>query len=170
MTSLQRAGAELLCLLLLIGLFAVYWHVHNGVEQTLGAQHCIKETTEVKGAVASDNSELVAAHAAQLSKVVAVYEQKLADSAGTNADLAQRLHDNGLRQSPIPGTGSPACGSKRDGGLPASESTLEPRSRRITDDTAAVFDACDADHAKLTIVTNAYNDWRQRMIDANAKR
>jgi len=167
-TSLERLGAEILAAVLLTGAFIGWWQLHNDTEQKIGAEHCLISTTEVKTEVAEDNSGLVAAHAAQLTQVVAVYEQKLLDSAGANADLARRLHDNGVRQSAAPGPRSAACDGPPNRGLPAGESPADP-GPRITADTAAVLDACDADHAKLTIVTNAYNDWRQRMIDANSK-
>jgi hypothetical protein len=168
--DLERLAFEIAGVGVLCGIFWGFWLTHNHTEQTLGAQHCIMETTEVKTAVVADNSQLVAAHAAQLTQVVAVYEQKLADSAGANADLARRLRDNAVRQSAAAGPGPVAAPGAADRGLHASESAAHPRPDRIAADTADVLDACDADHAKVTIVTQAYNDWRQRMIDANARR
>ena len=169
MIGLERIAWEAGGALVLCGIFAGYWFTHNHTEQASGAQHCIMETTEVKTEVATDNSELVAGHAAQLTQVVAVYEQKLKDSAGANADLARRMHDNGVRQSAVSGPRSAACSGTADRGLPESQSAAGAGSA-IEADTAAVLDACDADHAKLAIVAQAYTDWRQRMIDANAHR
>jgi hypothetical protein len=169
MIGLERIAWEIGGAVVLCGIFAGYWLTHNHTEQAIGAQHCIMETTDTKVAVVADNSGLVAAHAAQLTQVVAVYEQKLNDSAGANADLARRLHDNGVRQSAVPGPRSAACASQPVGGLPESQGAAAA-GPAIEADTAAVLDACDADHAKLAIVAQAYNDWRQRMIDANAHR
>jgi hypothetical protein len=168
MIDLERIAWEIGGATVLCAIFAGYWFTHNHTEQAIGAQHCIMETTDTKVEVVADNSQLVAAHAAQLTQVVAVYEQKLKDSAGANADLARRLHDNGVRQSALPGPRSAACDSGTDRGLSDSQSAAGPG--RVEADTAAVLDACDADHAKVTIIANAYNDWRQKMIDANAHR
>jgi hypothetical protein len=170
MTSLQRAGAELLGILALIGGFILYWNLHNHAEQKIGATACIISTTEVKADVVRDDSAIQAAHAAQLSLVVQTYDKNLTDSHADSALLAQRLRDYEVRQSASAGARCSAPGGSPHGGLPAIQSPADGGPGRIADDTAAVLNACDADHAKLILVTAAYNDWRQRMIDLNATR
>jgi hypothetical protein len=168
MTQLEKILSIALGALALSGAVVGWWVMHNHTEQKLGAQKCITSTTEVKAAVIQDDTGIEAAHAAQISKVVQTYEQKLHDASTANASLAGRLHDYAFRQSTVPGARSAACPSSPDPGLPASQSPADPGLGRVTADTQSLLDACDADHGKVTLVTDAYNDWRQRMIEANA--
>lgn len=164
MSALERLAFEIAGAGVLCGIFWAFWLTHNHTEQAVGAQHCIMETTEVKTEVAADNSALIAAHAAQLTQVVATYEKHLTDSAGANADLARRLHDNGVRESAAAGARCAAGAGAADPGLRPSQSAAAAGPDRVAADTAALLDACDATEGKLTIVTDAYNDWRNRMI------
>jgi hypothetical protein len=168
MTSIERIAAEIAGGLVLCAAFIGWWQMHNHTMQKIGAATCILSTTEVKTDVVKDNTGIEAAHAAQLTQVVAVYDKKLADSASANASLAARMHDYALRQSTVAGAGRAACPSDTERGLPAGESPPGAGLGRLADDTQAVLDACDADHGKVILVSAAYNDWRQKMIDANA--
>jgi hypothetical protein len=162
-TSLERLGAEIAGAIILIGAFIGWWQLHNHTEQKLGAQKCILSETVVKNVVAADNSGLETAHAAQMTQVVAIYEQKLKDSAGTNASLAQRVHDSAVRQGAVCDPAGAPGPSYPDRGLSESQSATLGR---LQSDTAAVLDACDADHAKVILANAAYNDWRDKMVAA----
>jgi hypothetical protein len=163
-TSLERLGAEIAGAMVLCGLFIGWWQLHDHSEQKIGAQQCITATTEVKATAQAADTGIEAAQAAQLNEALKSYakQKQLDDSA--NRALSVRVRDYALRAGAVCNTRPAAGPSGADRGLPTSQSAPVPGSHSIAADTQAVLDACDADHDKLTLVTKAYNDWRDRMI------
>jgi hypothetical protein len=159
MSSVERLGAELAGALLLCGGFVLWWHLHNHAEQQLGAAVCIQSTTEVRADAVRDDTEVEAAHAAQLSQVVAVYDQKLEDSAHANDGLAVRLHHDALRQSAVSCASAVAGRASGPaalaGGDPGTRSPADPYG--IDAATQAVIAACSADAAELAAIQAAWN-------------
>jgi hypothetical protein len=162
MTSLERYAIEFAGVLILCGAFIGWWTMHNHGEQRIGAQACIQSTTEVKADAVHDNSDIEAAHAAQLSKVVAVYEQKLNDSAGLNAGLAQRLHDDAVRESTVRRVASAAARilatTRKPGEAQGAAATDDPFG--IIGATQDYIDACSADARSLSALQAA---WRSQV-------
>jgi hypothetical protein len=165
----NRTLAEAMGVVALIGCIYLAWIHHDHTEQHVGAEACIQATTETKEVAVADNTGIEAAHAAQLTKVVAVYEEKLARDSADNADLAQRL-SSALHQNPAPHPGAAACETAALPGLPESESAAQIRLGRLRADLKFVLDACDADHERVDGLNAAYEDWRQKMIEMNAQR
>jgi hypothetical protein len=166
MTSLQRLGLELAGAVLMVAAFIGWWQMHNHAEQKIGATQCIISTTEVKATALATDTGIEAAQAAQLNEVVKTYATQLADSAATNSALADRVRDYALRSGAVCHSGPAAAGGSTHGGLPASQTADAARPSRLAADTDALLNACDADHDKVILLTNAYNDWRDRMIAA----
>ncbi len=158
MTSLQRLGLEAFAGVVLLGGFVGWWQLHDHAERKIGAAQCIQSTAEVASAAVRDDTSIEAAHAAQLSKVVAVYETKLADSAGANADLARRLHDDALRQSALPGPrGAPRAAAGAGaipGGAGGAQTQADPFG--IDSATQALIEACASDANELTALQEAW--------------
>ncbi len=155
-----RLGYEIAGGLLLCVAFVSWWALHNHAEQQLGAQACIQATTETKATAVAADSSIEAAHAAQISKVVAVYEQKLNDSRGANADLAKRLHDYALRTGAVPRSAGVACSASGSGAEPRGDRGAESPADPFGVDaaTAALIDACTADAEELTALQAAWGE------------
>lgn len=162
MTSLQRLGAEIAGGVILCVAFISWWALHNHSEQKIGAAACIQATTETKATAVVADSTIEAAHAAQISKVVAVYEQKLSDSAHANDGLALRLRNYALRTSPVPAVRDVACRAVAAGTLPGGDRGVEPAADPFGVDAAtqAVIEACAADSAALTALQAAWASQR----------
>lgn len=164
MTSLERIGIEIAAALMLCGAFVGWWTYHNHAEQKIGAQACIQSTTETKREVIADNAADAGAEAHQLTVAVQTYAQQVSDLSSRNADLAQRLHDNPIRQIPASRPGSAAAGAGCALDLPDGQAGA--RAAAIDAATKKIFDDCDADYAGRVAVIGAYNEWRERMIGA----
>jgi hypothetical protein len=156
---LAKLGIVLVALLAIGGWFA--WH--DSSERRQGAAACIQGTTETKQEVKADNAADSGAQTLQLALVVKTYDDKVADLARANADLARRLRDP-VRQIPTAGPGPVAPGALCPVDVPDRQSRA--RAAAIDAATEKVFDDCDADYAGRVAVIQTYNDWRDRMIAA----
>ena len=156
MTPLDRLLAQISVAVVLVAALAGWLAVHNHHEQAIGAQACVQDTTMTKSTAAADTAALEAAHAAQLTQVVAIYDEKLKNSLAANADLAQRLHDYPLRGGTVSAVGAPAGFVCR----PAAESASD---RAVVNAAQAVIDACTADAIELAGVQAA---WRAQTARA----
>jgi hypothetical protein len=150
-TSLERLGAELAGALLLVGCFVGWWQLHNRTEQHIGATQCVAATTITRKDAVRDDQGIEAAHAAQLTQVVAIYDQKLADSLHANDGLARRLHDYALRQGAVSCAGPAPGAAASAGALPGGAGRPQPKADPFGIDAAtqAVIDAAAADNLLL---------------------
>jgi hypothetical protein len=147
MTSLERLGIEAAGVLTLCIAFWGFWTMHNHTEQNLGAQACIQSTTETKVAAAQDNTAIEAVHAAQLQAVVDIYDEKLKVASAASAGLAQRMHNDQVRQGAVSRVGAPAgvlCSTAPESGGPRGvEAAPDPFGTIAAEQT--YIDACTSD-------------------------
>ncbi len=163
MTSLERLGLEAFGVVALCGLFFAWWALHNHTEQKIGAQACIQSTTEVRADAVRDDSDIEAAHAAQLGKVVAIYDQKLQDSANANAGLAGRLLYDQIRAGTVrrvAAAAARALGTTGKSSEAAGASTANDPFG-ITSATQDYINACSADARALNALQDA---WRSQLL------
>jgi hypothetical protein len=169
-TSLERLGIEIAAGLLLIGIFAGWWQVHNHTQQKIGAAACVAQTTETKASAVTENKTDVALQVEQLKLVVKTYDDQIVDLHRGNADLVKRLHDDALRAKPVRDPRGTAGEDLSAIDISAGQSRALSTHRAALDRAEAqVLGDCDDDFAKLQAVTTAYNDVRARAIAAAAK-
>lgn len=162
-TKLEVILASVLGLVLACFGVGIWYHFHNADERKEGAAACVQATTQTKSEVAAENVADTTGQAADLKATVAQQNEKLSQLSRDNADLVGRLRaGNSVRQSGLPNPGCPAGNDLNAGALRAGQSGAE---QAIASAEVRVFNDCDAEHARADSAVEAYNGWRQRMID-----